>query len=177
MSKLSQTDVDNWWAILSLSRTKGAQNISMDFKNGPTKWSILLYLQTAHLFLYQSVIVGYCLHVIFEIRQKLDVPVRCLLSLSLCEDFKIAHQLSLKNCSCQLIREKKRRFQFLEDAVQHQPTYSNTREIRGLCLMKLHSKMLQNLPYFIYNKTQSCFFHFSFHASLFSLMNALVYVN
>ena len=84
MSKLSQTDVDNWWAILLLSRTKGAQNISMDFKNVPTTRSILLlYLQTAHLFLYQSVIVGYCLHIIFQIRQKLDVPShldKCIIS-------------------------------------------------------------------------------------------------
>ena len=51
-------------------------------------------------------------------------------------------------------------------------------EIRGLCLMKCPSEMLQNLPYFIYTKTQSWFFHFSFCATLiFSLMNALVYVD
>ena len=38
--------------------------------------------------------------------------------------------------------------------------------------------MLQNLPYFMYMKTQSCFFHVSFRATLyFSLMNALVYVD
>ena len=37
------------------------------------------------------------------------------------------------------------------------------------------SETLQNLPYFIYTKTQSCFFYFSFNAILlFSLMNALV---
>ena len=33
-------------------------------------------------------------------------------------------------------------------------------EIRGLCWMKCLSEILQNLPYFIYMKTQSCFFHF-----------------
>ena len=32
-------------------------------------------------------------------------------------------------------------------------------EKRGLCLMKSSSKMLQNLPYIIYMKTQSYFFH------------------
>ena len=47
-------------------------------------------------------------------------------------------------------------------------------EIRGLCLMKCPSKTLQNLLYFIHTKTQSCFFHFSFRATLFfPLMNAL----
>ena len=35
-------------------------------------------------------------------------------------------------------------------------------EKRGLCSMKSSSKMLQNLPYFIYTKT-----HFSFRATLF----------
>ena len=51
-------------------------------------------------------------------------------------------------------------------------------EKRGLCLMKSSSEMLQNLAYFIYTKTQSCFFRFSFCAALFfSLMNALVDVN
>ena len=56
--------------------------------------------------------------------------------------------------------------------------YYHSSEIRGLCLMKCPSKMLQNLPYFIYTKIQSCFSHFSFHVTLFfSLMNALVYVN
>ena len=40
-------------------------------------------------------------------------------------------------------------------------------EIRDLCLMKWHGEMLQNLTYFIYTKTQSCFFHFSFRATLF----------
>ena len=55
--------------------------------------------------------------------------------------------------------------------------YIHSSEIRGLCLMKWPAKMLQNLPCFIYTKTQSCFFHFSFHATLlFSQMNALVYV-
>ena len=33
--------------------------------------------------------------------------------------------------------------------------------------MKWHHKMLLNLPYFICLKTQSCVFHFSFHATLF----------
>ena len=51
-------------------------------------------------------------------------------------------------------------------------------EKRGLCLMKWPGEMLQNLPHFIYSKTQSCFFNFSFHATLFfPLMNALVYVD
>ena len=31
-----------------------------------------------------------------------------------------------------------------------------------LCLMKFSSEMLQNLAYFVYTKTQSCFFRFSF---------------
>ena len=47
-------------------------------------------------------------------------------------------------------------------------------EIRALWLMKWTIKMLQNLPYFIYMKTQSCYFRFSFRDTLFfSLMNAL----
>ena len=53
-------------------------------------------------------------------------------------------------------------------------------EIRGLCLMKLSSKTLQNLPYFWNKKTQIVFFvfHFSFPAMLlFYLMNALFYVD
>ena len=33
-------------------------------------------------------------------------------------------------------------------------------EIRGLCLMKWPGETLQNLPYFMIMKTQSCFFHF-----------------
>ena len=41
-----------------------------------------------------------------------------------------------------------------------------------------HCSEMRNLRYFIYMKTQSCFFHFSFHTTLFvSLMNALVYVD
>ena len=43
---------------------------------------------------------------------------------------------------------------------------SHSSEIRGLCLMKWPGETLQNLPYFIYTKTQSCFFHFSFPATL-----------
>ena len=44
--------------------------------------------------------------------------------------------------------------------------------------MKCPTEMLQNLPCFIYTKTQSCFFCFSFHTTLFfPLMNALVYVD
>ena len=44
--------------------------------------------------------------------------------------------------------------------------------------MKWPGKTLQNLPYFIYTKTQNCFFHFSLRAILFLLlMNALVYVD
>ena len=51
-------------------------------------------------------------------------------------------------------------------------------QFKGLCLMKSSSETLQNLPYFIHTKTQSCFFHFSFRATLlFPLMNALVYVD
>ena len=38
--------------------------------------------------------------------------------------------------------------------------------------------MLQNLPYSIHTKTQSCYFHFSFQFTLlFSLINALVRAN
>ena len=53
--------------------------------------------------------------------------------------------------------------------------HMHSSEIRGLCLMKWPSKTLQNLPYFIYMKTQSCFSRFSFLATyfIFSLMNAL----
>ena len=40
-------------------------------------------------------------------------------------------------------------------------------EKRGLCLMKCSSKTHQNLAYFINTKTQSCFLHFSFCATLF----------
>ena len=40
-------------------------------------------------------------------------------------------------------------------------------EISGLCLMKWPCKMLQKLPYFIYAKTQSGFFSFSFCDTLF----------
>ena len=48
----------------------------------------------------------------------------------------------------------------------------------NLFSMKSSSKMLQNLPYFIHTKIQSCFFHFSFRATLFfPIKNALVYVN
>ena len=57
------------------------------------------------------------------------------------------------------------------------PSRSHRTERRGLCLMKSSSKMLQYLPYFIYTKTQSWFFHLSFCAALFfPLMNAKVYV-
>ena len=46
---------------------------------------------------------------------------------------------------------------------------------QSLCSTKCFSNTLQNLPYFIYAKTQSCFFCFSSWATLyFSLMNALV---
>ena len=37
----------------------------------------------------------------------------------------------------------------------------------GLCSMKSSSKTLKNLPYFMHMKTQSCFFHFSFRATLY----------
>ena len=45
------------------------------------------------------------------------------------------------------------------------PNHSS--KIRSLCLKKYPSEMLQNLPYFIHVKTQSCFFRFLFHATLF----------
>ena len=45
--------------------------------------------------------------------------------------------------------------------------WRHSSEIRCFCLMKWPSETLQNLPYFIYMKTQSCFFHFSFHVTLF----------
>ena len=51
-------------------------------------------------------------------------------------------------------------------------------EVRGLCLTKCPSEMLQNMPYFIYTKTQSCVFHFLFCATLFfPLISAIVYVD
>ena len=50
-------------------------------------------------------------------------------------------------------------------------------QFQSLCSTKRSSEMLQNLPYFIYTKSQSYFFHFSFRATLFfPLMNAPVYV-
>ena len=56
-------------------------------------------------------------------------------------------------------------------------TTLHSSEIRSFCLIKWPCEMFQNLTYFIYTKTQRCFFHFSFCATLFfSLMNALVYV-
>ena len=46
-------------------------------------------------------------------------------------------------------------------------------EIWGLCLMKWSGKMLQNMPYFRYMKTQNCFFNFpSLAILIFPLMNA-----
>ena len=55
---------------------------------------------------------------------------------------------------------------------------NHSSEINGLCLMKWPSETLHILPYFIYTKTQSCFFHFPFNATLlFPLINALVYVD
>ena len=48
----------------------------------------------------------------------------------------------------------------------------------GLRLMKSSNETLQNLPYYIHMKTQSCFFRFSCLATLFfPLINALVYVS
>ena len=45
-------------------------------------------------------------------------------------------------------------------------------------LDEMPSETIQNLPYFIYMKTQNSFFHFPFHATLFfSLMNVQVFVN
>ena len=50
--------------------------------------------------------------------------------------------------------------------------------IIGFVLDENSSETLQNLPYFIYTKTQICFIRFFIHATLyFYLMNALVYVN
>ena len=40
-------------------------------------------------------------------------------------------------------------------------------QFQGLCLTKSSKKTLWILPYFIYMKTQSCSFCFSFHATLF----------
>ena len=68
-----------------------------------------------------------------------------------------------------LVLKKKKsfiEFYMIFDIVSHYARHSS--EIRGLCLMKWPDKILQNLPYFIYMmKTQSCFFHFSFYATLF----------
>ena len=46
---------------------------------------------------------------------------------------------------------------------------SHSSEKRGLRLMKCSSETLQNLPCFMYIKTQSCFFRFSFLASYLTL--------
>ena len=51
-------------------------------------------------------------------------------------------------------------------------------QFQSLCLTKCSSETLQNFPYIIYTRTQSCFFRFSFCVTLyFYLMNALVYVD
>ena len=51
-------------------------------------------------------------------------------------------------------------------------------EIRGLRSTKCSNETLQNLLYFMYEKTHVFFFCFSFRATLyFYLMNALVYVD
>ena len=55
-------------------------------------------------------------------------------------------------------------------------SYIHSSKIRGLCSMKWPSELLQNLPYFIYTKTQSVPFFISCNF-VFSLMNAMVYVN
>ena len=56
--------------------------------------------------------------------------------------------------------------------------FFHSSQFQSLCLTKSSNETLQNLPYFIYTKTQSCFFRFSFRATLyFSLMNTLVYVD
>ena len=55
---------------------------------------------------------------------------------------------------------------------------NHSSEIRCLCLMKLPTEIIQNLPYFMSKKTYVVFFLFSFRATLyFYLMNALVYVD
>ena len=51
--------------------------------------------------------------------------------------------------------------------IENESLSCHSSEKRSLCLMKSFSEVLQNLPYFRYTKTQSCCFHFSFHATLF----------
>ena len=58
------------------------------------------------------------------------------------------------------------RGRFLHFVINH------SSEIKSLSLMKCPSKMLQNLPYFICTKTQSCFFRFSFRATLYFPLNS-----
>ena len=58
--------------------------------------------------------------------------------------------------------------------IRHHHQHSSV--ITGLYLMKSSSKMLQNLPYFIYLKTQSCFFCFSFHARWKKQLWVFVYI-
>ena len=60
-----------------------------------------------------------------------------------------------------------------------QKNEDHSSEIRGLRWMKCSSETLQNLLYFMYNKTHvSSFFRFSFLATLyFYLINSLVYVD
>ena len=46
------------------------------------------------------------------------------------------------------------------------PVFLHSSQFQGLCLTKSSSETLQNLPHFVYTKTQSFFFHFSFRATL-----------
>ena len=65
---------------------------------------------------------------------------------------------------------------FISKPLMIYATIFHSSQFQGLCLTKNSSETLQNLPYFIHTKTWSCFFCFSFCATLcFSLMNALVY--
>ena len=69
-------------------------------------------------------------------------------------------------------------FLHIYDKNEFKKVSRHSSEIRGLFLMKCPSEMLQNLSYFWNMKTQIIFFIFHFILYfIFSLMNALVYVD
>ena len=91
------------------------------------------------------------------------------------ELMKFVHRdLAARNCLLTSTNPLIRKVKF----IIYKNTSQHSSQNRGLFLKKCLSKMLQNLPYFLYMKTQSCFFCFSFLATLFfPQMNALVYVD
>ena len=80
------------------------------------------------------------------------------------ELMKFVHRdLAARNCLLTSTNPLIRKVKF----IIYKNTSKHSSKNRGLFLKKCLSKMLQNLPYFIYTKTLSYSFHFSFHATLF----------